>query len=72
MAGMPSAIRLSTIPPTTSRAEKMFGAPEQFTLMPTTSVASKKLCPGIPLGLGAGERAHAARQHLADGGASTL
>src|ERR1035438_6577761 len=39
---MPSATRFLTIPPTTSVAEKILGAPEQFTLMPTTSFASKK------------------------------
>ena len=39
---MPSVVRLRTISPTISGVDMMLGAPEQFTLMPTTSDGVKK------------------------------
>src|SRR6185437_10828532 len=41
VAGTPTAIRLSTMAATTSGAERIFGAPEQFSFTPTTSLALK-------------------------------
>src|SRR5688572_6574884 len=38
LAGTPTLMRLSTMPETTSGADMMLGAPEQFTLTPTTSL----------------------------------
>src|SRR5689334_19331688 len=40
-AGTPTAMRLSTIAATTSGADRIFGAPEQFSFTPTKSLALK-------------------------------